>query len=90
MTSAGQWGLVLPSCADDGGAQSGGIAKSVASAMHYVRSVPRPQASSRALGNLTPQYIISKEEQRCWGIDIPCRQIGQELESSSNHGSTHA
>ena len=67
MTSAGQWGPVLPSCADDDGAQSGGIAKSAVSAMHDVRSVPRPRASSRAPGNLTPQYIISKEEQRCWG-----------------------
>ena len=56
-TSAGRWGPVLPSCADDDGAQSEDIARSVASAMHDVPSVPRPRASFRAPENLNTADI---------------------------------
>ena len=89
---AGLWDPVPPSRAGDGASQSGGSARSGAVAMLYVPSAQHQISSSPTPGNLKNREskLRTSDTAREAVLYLPCRQMGQELESSSSHGSTHA
>ena len=75
--------------------QTAGTSRSVGAATHAAPSVHRQQSTSPALGSLQkfhhfPTSVRENEASIIRFCYVPCRQIGHELDSSSNQGSTHA
>jgi len=85
-----------PSRAGDGGVQTADTARSAGVATRVARSVHHQQVASPALESLPKIPVVISKRKRtgrisfCFFCYVPCRQIGHELDSSSNQGSTHA